>query len=151
MCVLPAWAAAAPPPFADSPSESSAPGWLQFDTTLSVNRAALDAAPESLVHRPGDPNAYSLAGAHPRVTLNWSRSGSMQLELPGRSSFTQDNAFRRPQFALVENSDTLKEWLRGTGLVDIRRCQAPVMRMKSTFADSSSRADVSVSARCSFN
>jgi len=143
--------AAASPAFAQMPPQSPAPGWLEFDTTLSVTRAALDAGPDSLVHRPGDANAYALVGAHPRVTLNWSRSGSMQVELPGRSAFTQDNAYRRPQFALVENSDTLKQWLRGTGLVDIRRCQAPVMRMKSTFADSSSRADVSVSARCSFN
>jgi len=55
--------------------------------------------------------------------------------------------FVRPQLVLGGSSEVLGTWLRAIG-ISASKCQAPLMKMHSTFAGSNSHAKVSLSAHC---
>jgi hypothetical protein len=126
------------------------PGWLHLDTGLSYGRETLESYWVTLVRRPGSASPYQLGAARHSISVHWERGNSLQLETPGPTVWTRDMAPRRPQLALAENSEALKAWLRSSGLLAARRCQAPVMKMRSTMADGTTRADVALLARCTF-
>jgi hypothetical protein len=137
------------PGLAQAPEGPS--GWLRFDTGLPVDPASLDSRWLALVQRPGAGSSELALRPRHSLSLRWERGSSLLIETPGVPVGSRDMALRRPQIALAEDSETLRHWLRQSGLMDARRCQAPIMKMRSTFADGSSRADISLVARCTFD
>ena len=75
----------------------------------------------------------------------------LQIDLgPAHLAAAEPQTYARPQFALGGPSDSLRRWLRQAG-IDAGTCVAPLMKMHSSFAGSSARANVSLSARCSLH
>ncbi len=127
------------------------PSWLWLDTDLNVSREALDTHWSSLVRLPSSKPDYSLASVPLRQQWHDAAGSLLHVEIaPMRSAGNSPQVFLRPQFSLVGSSQSLRHWLRAAG-VDATSCTGPVMKMHSSFADSSTRANVSVSARCSFH
>jgi len=131
------------------------PGWVGLDTDLVVGREVIDSRWSALVRRPDSRPEYSLAGTP--HTGSWSRAGFggglLSYSPPHVASATTAGAqaapvIARPQFALGSSSSELRSWLQFAG-IDATGCMAPVMKMHSTFAGSTSHAKVSLSARCS--
>lgn len=143
-------AVAAPPGQTAAALEDSRPGWLQLETSLRVTPEVLESRWTSLVRRPGARPDYALAPASApppwsNVALigrivEWSASPPS-----GRDAQTM---YVRPQFALGNSSEALRGWLRRAG-IEAATCTAPLMKMHSSFAGSTTRANVSLSARCS--
>ncbi len=143
-------AAAAAPPVSAPPLDSSQPGWLQLETSLTVTPEVLETRWTSLVRLPNSRPDYSLAATAPPPAWNNVPAVAHFVELSANrpSGQAAQQVFLRPQFALGNSSDALRGWLRLAG-IDATACTAPLMKMRSTFAGSSSRANVSLSARCS--
>lgn len=144
-----AWLAAAVP--AHAGGAQSQPSWVQLDSDLSVSRETFDNGGDSVVRRPFQAPDYSLATAPSR--REWSllpAHGSWVEVAPMRASNNSAAAYVRPQFTLGTSSDSLRGLLRGAG-INASSCMAPMMKMHSSFAGSSSQANVSVSARCSLH
>jgi hypothetical protein len=124
---------------------------LQLDTDLSFSRESLDTHWSSVVRAPASTPDYSLAAALPPA--EWNRMGQVSSLIeytPPRMSAANPQVIVRPQFALGGSSDSLRSWLRFAG-IEASHCMAPVMKMHSSFAGSTSQANVSVSARCSLH
>ncbi len=144
-------AAVAAPPGAPVPAlDDSRPGWLQLETSLSVTPEILEARWTSLVRLPSAPPDYALAAATPPPA--WANAPAfgrfVEMSPTGGSTRNLQAVYVRPQFVLGNSSDALRGWLRLAG-IDATTCTAPLMRMHSAFAGSATRANVSLSARCS--
>lgn len=128
------------------------PSWVQLDTDLSVDREVINTRWSSVVRAPGSAPDYSLAGGGP--SLGWGTLNKMPSYIevyPSRISASDPQISLRPQLVLGGgSSESLRSWLRVAGF-NVTSCVAPVMRMHSSFADSNTHANVSVSARCSFH
>ncbi len=130
---------------------STLPGWLQLETGLTVTPEVLQARWTALVRVPAARADYSLAA--PAAAPAWGNSigATRFFELGSvRAGGTDQPAYVRPHFALGESSEALRGWLRLAG-IDATACTAPLMKMHSAFAGSTSRANVSLSARCSLH
>ena len=146
-----AGAAVAAPPGVPVPAlDDSRPGWLQLETSLSVTPEILETRWTSLVRLPNARPDYALAAATPPPAwANAPAIGHFVEMSPSRASARDlQPVYVRPQFVLGNSSDALRGWLRRAG-IDATTCTAPLMKMHSAFAGSSTRANVSLSARCS--
>lgn len=125
------------------------PSWPQLETRLSVSREALDTRWSAVARPPSSAPDYSVGSARPWAA--WGGIGNVPalIEIsPEHVGATDLRAFIRPQLALGGSSDSLRSWLQFVG-INAGHCMAPLMKMHSSFADSTSHANVSVSARCS--
>ena len=126
--------------------------WVQLETDLSVDREAIDTRWSSVVRTPASAPDYSLASG--ASSLGWSNVNKVPsfIEVyPTRLSASGPQISLRPQLVLGGgSSESLRSWLRVAGF-NVTSCIAPVMRMHSSFADSNTHANVSVSARCNFH
>lgn len=128
------------------------PSWLQLETDLTVSREMLDTRWSSLVRPPSSAPDYSLAAAQQQLS-SWnalSKVPSLIEVSPAHVAASNPQLIVAPQFALGGSSDSLRSWLRFAG-IDASHCMAPLMKMHSSFAGSTSHANVSVSARCSLH
>lgn len=128
------------------------PSWVQLETDLSVDREVIDTRWSSVVRAPASAPDYSLAGEASAVGWrNLTKVPGFVEVYPTRLSASDAQISLRPQLVLGGgSSESLRSWLRVAGF-NVTSCIAPVMRMHSTFADSNTHANVSVSARCSFH
>jgi hypothetical protein len=126
------------------------PGWLRLETNLSVTPEILDTRWSSLVRAPSSVPDYSLASAAPEAWSTLSHVPALIDISPTHLAAGEPQTYARPQFALGASSDSLRSWLRFAG-INASACTAPLMRMHSSFAGSSSHAKVSLSARCSLH
>lgn len=131
---------------------SAMSSWVQLETDLSVDREVIDTRWNSVVRAPASAPDYSLARGASLV--GWSELNKVPsyIEIyPTRLSASDSQISLRPQLVLGGgSSESLRSWLRVAGF-DVTNCIAPVMRMHSSFADSNTHANVSVSARCNFH
>jgi len=125
--------------------------WLQLETGLSVSRETLDTRWSSVARAPSLAPDYSVGSARPWAA--WGGIGNVPalIEIsPAHLAAMDPRAFVRPQLALGGSSDSLRSWLQFVG-INAGHCMAPLMKMHSSFADSTSHASISVSARCSIH
>jgi len=126
------------------------PSWLQLDTGLRFDRETIDSRWVSVVRpAPLAPSHYSLAaGASPQGWDSGNFGSHIEIA-PEHLSASEPQIVFRPQLVLGGgSSESLASWLRIAG-INVAHCAGPVMKMHSGFADSSTHANVSVSARCS--
>jgi len=125
--------------------------WIWWDTGLSASAETLDSRWTSVVQRPAAQGNYALAPAG--LGMAWGAPGPVTGFIdvsPAHVAASVPQATVRPQFALGSSSDALRTFLRGAGF-DATHCFGPMMKMHSSFAGSSSHANVSLSARCSLH
>lgn len=136
---------------AQGPAAPLLPGWPGIETRLNVTAEMLDTRWSSLVRTPSSAPDYSLASQSPATTWSPFRHAPDLIDLtPPVPAAGQSQVYVRPQFALGVSSESLRGLLRFAG-VDATACTAPLMRMHSSFAGSTSHAKVSLSARCSID
>jgi hypothetical protein len=129
--------------------DPTATGWLHLETDLSVTPEILDTRWSSLVRAPSSTPDYSLASAAPAAAWSALSHAPTLIDIaPQHLAAGEPQTYVRPQFALGASSDSLRGWLRFAG-INASTCTAPLMKMHSSFAGSSSHAKVSLSARCS--
>lgn len=134
-----------------SPAETALPGWARMETRLSLTPEMLESRWTSLVRAPNSAPDYSLATAVANATWDPIRHAPNLIDItPTRLAAGEPQVYVRPQFALGMSSDSLRSWLQFAG-VNASTCTAPLMKMHSSFAGSSSHAKVSLSARCSIH
>lgn len=135
---------------AQAQSVPDLPSWVQLDAALPVNRDTLDSRWNSVVHTPDALPDYALAT--PQGHAAWAIAGRAAgfVDLSPTLGSSQGQAYIRPQFALGGESNTLRSWMRLAG-IDAAACIAPLMRMHSGVAGGNTRANVSVSARCTIH
>ena len=127
------------------------PSWLQLESGLSVDRETLDTRWSSVVRIPSSPPDYSLTSELPRASWNSLNRVPTMIEVaPTHIGASDPQVYLRPQIVLGGSSESLTSLLRDAG-INASGCMAPLMRMHSSFAGSTSRASVSVSARCSIH
>jgi hypothetical protein len=132
-------------------ADPTAPGWVRLETNLNVTAEILDTHWSSLVRAPSSLPDYSLASATQAAAwAEVSRAPTLIDMGTTRLAAGEAQTYVRPQFALGASSDSLRGWLRFAG-INASTCTAPLMKMHSSFADSSSHARVSLSARCSLH
>jgi hypothetical protein len=126
--------------------------WVQLDTDLSVDREVIDTRWSSVVRASALAPEYSLSSQTSMPSWNGLYKTKNYIEVyPTRLSASNPQISFRPQLVLGGgSSESLRSWLRVVGF-NVTSCIAPVMRMHSSFADSNTHANVSVSARCSFH
>lgn len=130
----------------------SIPSWVQLDTDLSVDPQVIDTRWSSVVRTPASAPDYSLGTESSTLAWNSLYKIPSYIEVyPSRLSASDPQVSLRPQLVLGGgSSESLRSWLRVAGL-NVTKCTAPLMRMHSAFADSTTHANVSVSARCNFH
>ena len=138
------------PTLAAAAEDPTLPGWLRLETSLSVTPEILDTRWSSLVRAPSSVPDYSLASAAPEAWSALSHVPALIDISPTHLAAGEPQTYVRPQFALGASSDSLRSWLRFAG-INASACTAPLMKMHSSFAGSSSHAKVSLSARCSLH
>jgi len=126
------------------------PGWTAWDSGLQVSREALDTRWSSVVRLPASRPDYSLGDLRPMRAWGAGGMGTSFIDIPQHFAGAEAPVYVRPQFALGGTSDSLRLLMRGAGF-DATKCVAPLMKMKSGFAGSSTHANVSFSARCSLH
>ena len=127
---------------------SPTPSWLQLETDLTVDREVIDTRWSSVVRPPSSHPDYSLAGEQSPVAWNTLNKVPSFIEVaPTHLVASDPQVYFRPQLVLGGgSSESLRSWLRVAGF-DVTNCIGPLMKMHSGFADSSTHANVSVSAR----
>ncbi len=126
--------------------------WVELDSHLSVDREVIDTRWSSVVRLPASAPDYRLASEVSSFSWDGLKKVPNMLEVfPTRVSASDPQIVIRPQLVLGGGSaESLRSWLRVAG-INVTSCIAPVMRMHSSFADSNTHANVSVSARCNFH
>ena len=124
------------------------PGWLQSETDLMVTPEIVQSRWSSLVRLPNSRPSYTLSSAPAAAWTSLAHSPVLIDLGPTRLAAAEPQVYVRPQFALGGSSESLRGWLRLAG-INAASCTAPLMKMHSSFAGSSSHAKVSLSAHCS--